>query len=111
MACRCLTVLYFPFSLSTPEMAMRDPAPASAVIVGTGDGALGASSKVAMVDRGLDVASLAGNDDAAARRARDQVAGTPSSEAAMLEKKSRLDLGRLSRGRAAVIACNAPGRH
>ena len=43
--------------------------------------------------------------------ARDQVAGTPSSEAAMLEKKSRLDLGRLSRGRAAVIACNAPGRH
>ncbi|ABM44377.1 hypothetical protein Ajs_4278 (plasmid) [Acidovorax sp. JS42] len=54
---------------------MRDPAPA-AVIVGTGDGALGASSKVAMVDRGLDVASLAGNDDAAARRARDQVAGT-----------------------------------
>ena len=42
---------------------MRDPAPA-AVIVGTGDGALGASSKVAMVDRGLDVASLAGNDDA-----------------------------------------------
>jgi hypothetical protein len=92
-------------------MAMRDPAPASAVIVGTGDGALGSSSKVAMVDRGLDVASLAGNDDAAARRARDQVAGTPSSEAAMLEKKSRLDLGRLSRGRAAVIACNAPGRH
>ncbi|KJX02734.1 hypothetical protein E2P69_19250 [Xanthomonas perforans] len=49
---------------------MRDPAPASAVIVGTGDGALGSSSKVAMVDRGQDVASLAGSDDAAARRAR-----------------------------------------
>jgi hypothetical protein len=31
---------------------MRDPA--AAVIVGTGDGALGSSSKVAMVDRGLD---------------------------------------------------------
>ena len=66
---------------------MRDPAPA-AVIVGTGDGALGASSKVAMVDRGQDVASLAGNDDAAARRARDQVAGTASPEVAMLEKGS-----------------------
>lgn len=32
-----------------------------------------------------------------------------SPEMAMIEKKSRLDLGRLSRGRAAVIACNAPG--
>ena len=57
---------------------MRDPA--AAVIVGTGDGALGASLDVAMVDRGQDVASLAGNDDAAARRARDQVAGTASPE-------------------------------
>ncbi|TYC49967.1 hypothetical protein ETQ85_25565 [Zoogloea oleivorans] len=54
-------------------------------------------------------ACIAGNGDAAARRARDQVAGTASPEVAMLEKKSRLDLGRLSRGRAAVIACNAPG--
>ncbi len=44
---------------------MRDPA--AAVIVGTGDGALGASLDVAMVDRGQDVASLAGSDDAAAR--------------------------------------------
>lgn len=41
---------------------MRDPA--AAVIVGTGDGALGASLDVAMVDRGQDVASLAGSDDA-----------------------------------------------
>ncbi|KAB0720034.1 hypothetical protein F7O91_09330 [Pseudomonas aeruginosa] len=46
---------------------MRAPAPA-AVIVRTGDGAVGASSDVAMVDHGPDMASLAGDDDAAARR-------------------------------------------
>ncbi|MGF7191243.1 hypothetical protein JOE11_004299 [Robbsia andropogonis] len=33
------------------------------------------SSDLAMVDRGLDVASLAENDDAAARRARKRMAG------------------------------------
>ncbi|QIE20139.1 hypothetical protein IXO704_013995 [Xanthomonas oryzae pv. oryzae] len=43
--------------------------------VRTGDGALGASSDVAMVDRGPNVASLAGNGDTAARRVARKKAG------------------------------------
>jgi hypothetical protein len=51
--------------VASSEAAMRHRAPA-AVIVRTGDGALGTSSDVAMVDRGTIMASLAGNSDAAA---------------------------------------------
>ncbi len=46
---------------------MQARAPVAA-IVRTGDEALGAPSDVAIVDRGPDMASLAGNGDAAARR-------------------------------------------
>lgn len=60
--------------ITSSEAAMRARAPA-AVIVGTGDESLGTSSDVAMVDRGLIVDSLAGNGDAAARRARERKAG------------------------------------
>ena len=60
--------------ITSSEAAMRARAPAAA-IVGTDDGALGASSDVAMVDRGPDMASLAGNGDAAARRVRERRAG------------------------------------
>ena len=79
---------------------MRDPA--AAVIVGTGDGALGASLDVAMVDRGQDVArTWPASPEVTMLQldVRELVRGTPSPEVAMLEKKSRLDLGRLQ-GRA-----------
>ena len=69
---------------------------------------------VAMVDRGQDVArTWPASPEVTMLQldVRELVRGTASPEVAMLEKKSRLDLGRLSRDRAAFIACNAPGHH
>ena len=94
--------------ISSSEVAMRDPA--AAVIVGTGDGALGASLDVAMVDRGQDVASLAGSDDAAARRARAGARYCLAGSGDAREKKPPRSRAAPGEGRGAITACNAPGR-
>ena len=68
------------------------------------------SLDVAMVDRGQDVASLAGSDDAAARRARAGARYCLAGSGDAREKKPPRSRAAPGEGRGAITACNAPGR-